>query len=393
LLPRKRLLVIVVLTLCLTARGFAQNAPGAPGAVPTWTAGSKEAVGTATATQSHVWFTLESGILTEVYYPRLDTANLRTLEFAVSDGKATWAEAKDLLHSLERVNSDALLYRQTSSDPGGKFKIEKTYASDPLRDALLIEVAFTAPAGYELYVLADPALKNSGYGDTGFTQDGALVTQKEDVACALASSPGFSEASSGFAGKSDGYTDLLLHHKLAWKYDRAEKGNVFQAAKLGGTGRYTLALGFGANAAAAVDVTKKSLGRKFAEVSDEYVAGWKEYVKGLRKVDARYENEFQLAAMVLKAHEDKMYRGAMIASMTIPWGFAAKADTAEVGGYHLVWARDLYEVATGLMAAGDRAAADRALTYLYTVQQKPDGGFPQKQLVGRARLLESAANG
>src|SRR6266404_5550501 len=258
LLPKKRLLAIVVLALLLTARGSAQNAPGGPGAVPTWTAGSKEAVGTATATQSHVWFTLESGILTEVYYPRLDTANLRTLEFAVSDGKATWAESKDLLHSLERVNSDALLYRQTSGDPGGKFKIEKTYASDPQRDALLIEVAFTAPAGYELYVLADPALKNSGYGDTGFTQDGALVAQKEDVACALMSSPGFSEASSGFVGKSDGYTDLLLHHKLTWKYDRVEKGNVFQVAKLGGAGRYTLALGFGASAAAAIEDRKST---------------------------------------------------------------------------------------------------------------------------------------
>src|ERR1700756_2377243 len=265
LLPRKRLLAIAVLVLGFTAQGSAQNANGAPGSVPTWTAGSKEAVGTATATQSHVWFTLEGGILTEVYYPRLDTANLRTLEFAVSDGKATWAESKDMRHSLERVNSDALLYRQTSSEPSGKFKIEKTYASDSQRDALLIEVNFTAPAGYELYVLADPALKNSGYGDTGFTQDGALVTQKEDVACALMSVPGFTEASSGFAGKSDGYTDLLLHHKLTWKYDRAEKGNVFQAAKLGGAGRYTMALGFGADAGAAISVARKSLGRKFSE--------------------------------------------------------------------------------------------------------------------------------
>jgi len=385
LLPNKWLLAIAVFGLCLTARTSAQNAPGAPGAMPTWTAGSKEAVGTATAIESHVWFTLEGGILTEVYYPRLDTANLRTLEFAVSDGKTTWAEAKDMKHSLERVNNDALLYRQTSRDAGGKFKIEKTYVSDPQRDAVLIEVSFTAPAGYELYVLADPSLKNSGYGDTGFTQDGALVTQKEDVACALMSAPGFAEASSGFAGKSDGYTDLLLHHKLTWKYERAEKGNVFQVAKLGGAGTYTVALGFGADAAAAIDVAKKSLGRKFAVVSSEYVGGWKEYAKGLRKVDARYENEFQLAAMVLKAHEDKTYRGAMIASMTIPWGFAAKSDTAGVGGYHLVWARDLYEVATGLMAAGDRAAADRALTYLYTVQQKPDGGFPQNSwLDGRA---------
>jgi len=111
------------------------------------------------------------------------------------------------------------------------------------------------------------------------------------------------------------------------------EGKRFSGGEAGSAGQYTLALGFGASAAAAIDVTKKSLGRKFAEVSDEYVAGWKEYVKGLRKVDARYENEFQLAAMVLKAHEDKTYRGAMIASMTIPWGFAAKSDTAEVGGY------------------------------------------------------------
>jgi glucoamylase len=43
----------------------------------------------------------------------------------------------------------------------------------------------------------------------------------------------------------------------------------------------------------------------------------------------------------------------------------------------LIWARDLYEVATGLIAAGDRAAAERALNYLFTVQQESDGRFPQ----------------
>jgi glucoamylase len=374
---REKLLAIAVLALISFSPVLAQNAPGAPGALPSWTAGSKEAVGTATSTNSHVWFTLEGGVLTEVYYPRLDTANLRTLEFAVSDGRTTWVESKDLKHSLERLSDSALLYQQISSDPAGKFKITKTYASDPQRDALLIEVTFEAPAGYKLYVLSDPALKNSGYGDTAYSQDGALVAEKEDTACALVSSPAFSQASSGFVGKSDGYTDLLLHHKLSWQYDRAEKGNVLQAAKLGGANHYELALGFGATGAAAIEAAKKSLARKFAAVSAEYVAGWKEYLKSLRKVDPRYASEFQLAAMVLKAHEDKTYRGAMIASMSIPWGMAVKADTPGVGGYHLVWARDLYEVASGLMAAGDRDAADRALSYLYTVQQEPDGRFPQ----------------
>src|SRR5580700_8986827 len=106
-----------------------QSAPGAPGALPTWTSGSKEGVGTSTSTDSHVWFTLQGGILSEVYYPRLDTADVRTLEFAVSDGKTVWLESKDMLHSLERVNDEALLYRQISSDPKGKFKLTKTYVT------------------------------------------------------------------------------------------------------------------------------------------------------------------------------------------------------------------------------------------------------------------------
>jgi len=42
-----------------------------------------------------------------------------------------------------------------------------------------------------------------------------------------------------------------------------------------------------------------------------------------------------------------------------------------------VWSRDLYQIATGLLAAGDRAAAQRALDYLLRTQQKPDGSFPQ----------------
>jgi glucoamylase len=47
------------------------------------------------------------------------------------------------------------------------------------------------------------------------------------------------------------------------------------------------------------------------------------------------------------------------------------------GPYHLVWSRDLYQMATAELAAGDRAAAGRGLDYLWTRQQKPDGCLPQ----------------
>ncbi len=169
--------------------------------------------------------------LSEVYYPRLDTADVRTLEFAVSDGKAVWLESKDMQHSIERTDDDALIYRQTSRDAASRFTITKTYATDPARDTLLLDVTFSAPNGYTLYVLYDPALKNSGMGDAGFTQDNALVTEKPGVASALVSSNPFQQMTSGFAGASDGYTDLLLHHKLDWSYTRAENGNVVQSRK------------------------------------------------------------------------------------------------------------------------------------------------------------------
>jgi glucoamylase len=367
---------VLLLVALSPAKIHGQAAPGGPGTMPTWTAGSKEAVGTATSADSHVWFTLEGGILTEVYYPRLDTANVRTLEFAVSDGKTVWIESKDMLHSIQWVDENALVFRQTSRDPDGHFQITKTYVTDPQCDTLLIDVNFSGSSDDSLYLLFDPSLKNSGYGDTGYTQANAFVAQKADVASALLSSGGFTHMANGFAGASDGYTDLLLHHRLDWAYARAENGNVIQAAKVHG-GHFTLALAFGSSPTAALGAARASLRRGFSAVSADYVRGWSEYVRTLRHVNDRYQREFHLAAMVLKAHEDKTYRGAMIASMSLPWGFAVKADTPNVGGYHLVWARDLYEVATGLLAAGDRAAAERALHYLLTVQQKPDGSFPQ----------------
>ena len=370
------LLLLSAFPAALTAPAQNSSAPGAPGTMPTWTPGNKEGVGTSTSTDSHVWFTLQDGILSEVYYPRLDTADVRTLEFAVSDSKQVWIESKDMQHSIKRVSDDALIYRQTSRDAAGRFMISKTYATDPARDTLLIDVTFSAPDGFALYVLYDPALKNSGMGDTGYTQDDALVTEKPGVASALLCGDGLQQMTSGFAAASDGYTDLLQHRKLDWSYARAENGNVIQAAKLAGA-HFTLALGFGTTPVAAIASAKASLQDGFPSVSARYAAGWSEYVQTLRPVNGPYAREFRVAAMVLKAHEDKTFRGAMIASMSIPWGFAVKADVPTVGGYHLIWARDLYEIATGLLAAGDRAAAERALNYLLAVQQKQDGSFPQ----------------
>ncbi len=353
------------------------SAPGGPGNLPTWTPASKDGIGTSITTQSKVWFTLEGGILTEVYYPRVDTADVRTLEFAVSDGKHVWIESRDMRHKLVRLDDRSLLFRQISSDRAAHFTITKTYATDPERNTLLIDVRFSAPASDALYVLYHPALENSGYGNTGFSEAGALVARKARAASALVCSSGFAETANGFDGVNDGYTDLMLHRRLMWRYARAADGNVVQTARIASPAHFTLALGFGKTPERAIAAARGSLARGFAAIRTQYDAGWAHYLERLIRVSPAYEREFELAAMVIRASEDKTYRGAIIASMSIPWGYAVSSAKPTVGGYHLVWARDLYEAATSLMVAGDVKTARRALDYLYNVQQEPNGSFPQ----------------
>lgn len=365
------------LVLAIVPSLAAQDAPGAPGETPSWTAASKEGVGTSMTAESKVWFTLGGGILNEVYYPRVDVADSRTLEFAVSDGKRLLIESRDMRHGIERLDDRSLVFRQTSRDSTGRVRISKTYVTDPDRNTLLIDVTFTGAPGDRLYVLYHPALGNTGYGDTASTENGALVAREGEIASALVSSSGFAESSNGFAGVNDGYEDLMLNRRLTTSYSRAVGGNVVQVARIARPAHFTLALGFGSTPDSAIAAARGSLRTGFAAARAKYSRGWHDYLASLVKVDPAYQKQFDLAAMVVRAHEDKTYQGAIIASMSIPWGFAISSEKPNVGGYHLVWARDLYEAATSLMVAGDSATARRALRYLFDVQQKPDGSFPQ----------------
>ena len=79
--------------------------------------------------------------------------------------------------------------------------------------------------------------------------------------------------------------------------------------------------------------------------------------------------------MVLAASEDKTVRGGFVAAPDRAWAWSNSLQFLAV--YHAVWSRDLYQIATGLLAIGDDAAANRALDFLWTVQQRADGSFPQ----------------
>ena len=89
-------------------------------------------------------------------------------------------------------------------------------------------------------------------------------------------------------------------------------------------------------------------------------------------------------ANVLKASEDKTFPGAIVASMTSPWGQAISAGdpgNTYFGSYREVFARDLYEIWTGLMADGDLATARDATLFLFQRQQQADGSMPRNSLL------------
>ena len=321
-----------------------------------WRTAAKNGFGTSTTLASKVWFTLADGVMTEVFFPTLDVPNVETLQFSVASGDDIESESDDTFHRLELPNPRSLTFRQINTAKSGQYTITKTYITDPQRNTVLIDVDFKTNADVDLWVHYDPSLNNSGKHDLGRLYSDAMVAVDSNRASALMSSCSLR------SGRSE---------------DRGH--NLFQAAVLEGK-QCTIALGFGESAAQAMKAARASLARGFEATKQEYEAGWGKYVASLPRI-AKHQQQFNMAAMVLKGLEDKTFRGAVIASPSSPWGGGPNANEPIISGYHGVWSRDLYHVATAFDALGNRAAANRLLDYLFRVQQKSDGSFPQNSWV------------
>src|SRR5215212_9997088 len=369
------------------------EASGAPGDKAVWTEADKDGFGTSTTTGSKVWYTLDDGELTEAYYPDLGTPSVRDLQLVVSDGK-TFAEreTRATKHKVQLVDKRALVYRQINTDKSGDYRITKTYVTDSTRSTLLVDVSFKSLSGkpFQVYALHEPSLDNGGDDDSGAVSAEALVATDEGIASALTASPKLGKKSTGYKGTSDGWQDLRRDYRMDWSYTSSPDGNVVQTAMLPVDGvenrDLTLSLGFASSANDALEEAQTSLATGFDQAQTEYRAGWQAYLASLEppptsaSESGLLRKTYNVSVMALAAHEDKTYRGAYIASPTMPWVWGRGLENPS-GAYHLVWSRDLYQIATALLAAGDRAGAERALTYLFERQQKPDGSFPQNSTV------------
>ncbi len=274
-----------------------------------------------------------------------------------------------------------------NSDPAGRYRLVKEIITDPHEACVLLRTRLEAdPAllpSLRLFVLCAPHLEVGGWGNTAQVTSVAdrwlLTAHKGSTWLALGASIPFARCSAGYVGRSDGWTDLADNFAMDWEFDWAPDGNVALIGEVDlsqGT-EFTLALAFGSTLQNAVTTLFQSLGLPFAEHRERFIEQWDRACRHsvpLDRVARDGGGLYHRSLSLLLAHEDKTYPGAMIASLSIPWGDTKGDD--DLGGYHLVWTRDMVHSATGLLAAGNTDTPLRALIYLAASQHR-DGGFYQ----------------
>src|SRR5579859_2383311 len=367
---------------------------GAPGIEPRWTSSAKEGLGTAYHTSCRLWFTLSHGIVNEIYYPTVDQPNTRDFQFLISDGETFCHEEKrDLDHRIEYPEKDCLFYRLTNSERGGRYRLIKHILADPHRSVLLVhtklEVLDASLRGkLRLYALLAPHLARQGTGNSGWCSEvggnNLLHAGRADVHLVMGCSRGFSRRSIGYVGASDGWQDLMKHFKMEWEFRAAGHGNIALTGEidLQSGDEFAIAIALGRSSQSTVAKLLQSLAEPFDVHREAYVRQWQRTV-----INSKYDfsgntsdggHLYRLSRCILLAHEDKSFQGALVASMSIPWG-ETKSDN-DLGGYHLVWTRDLVKSASALLAAGQTSTPLRSLIWLACLQA-PDGAVPQNSWI------------
>ena len=293
---------------------------------------------------------------------------------------------------------------------------------------------------YRLFVLLAPHIGNQGYGNDGWVDAykgiPMLFAQRKGVSLALMCDAGWTAASCGFVGVNDGWHQVRASGHLTERYTEARDGNIAltgevqlehcrRASDDPARAEFVIALAFGSGPAEAAQRARMTLASQFERIQSSYARNWlrfHEHTHGPAPVTARALNPeqsrlsaardlavhahdstqahdarghrpardrrkrtpvdlpesvvdlYRMSAAVLAIHEDKSASGAVIASLSIPWGHS-KGDH-ELGGYHLVWPRDLVNSAGALIALGHGVLARRTLRYLLSTQEA-DGRWAQ----------------
>ena len=360
---------------------------GRPGLEPRWTSSRKDAVGTAYAASSRVWYTLSHGTLNEIYFPTIDRPQTRDMELLFTDGTTFFHEEKrDFEYDFHYIDPNAPAVRVVANDLGGRYTVTKEFISNPHHPVVIMNVKLTGDEAVlsrlKCYVLLAPHLDGGGAENSARSIEVAgrrcLLAWRGDVSLAMGADCGFTRSSCGFVGTSDGYQDLVGNMTMDWQFGQALCGNIAIMGEIDVARHreFTIAIALGHGHHAALAGMMQTLTSPYLSHRDRFILQWQRagVPKGISDASTDGGVLMRISQNVILTHEDKTYSGAFIASASIPWG-ASKGDD-DLGGYHLVWTRDMIQSATALLACGRTDTALRALVYL-ACTQRTDGSFAQ----------------
>jgi glucoamylase len=360
---------------------------GGPGLEPRWTSSKKDAVLTAYAASSRIWATASHGTLNEIYYPTIDRPQTRDMELLFTDEETFFHEEKrDFEYDLHYIDDNSLAVRVIANDLGGRYTVTKEFITDPHHPVVLMNVKIEGDESIlsrlKCYALLAPHLDGGGHGNSARSLSVAgqrcILAWKNNVSLAFGADCGFTRTSCGYVGTSDGFQDLSAHMRMTWNFGQALDGNLALMGEIdiAKHREFTIAIALGDGHHAALAGMMQTLSTPYDMHRKRFIEQWHRAVSPERLATASTDHGklARVSHNIILAHEDKTYSGAFIASASIPWG-ASKSDD-DLGGYHLVWTRDMVQSATALLACGRIDTARRALVYLACTQH-PDGGFAQ----------------
>lgn len=340
---------------------------------------------------SRVWFTVAEGIVTEVYYPRIDIPQIRDLGFIVADDRGFWVELRrlgDYKVSLPKPGVPAVevVHRHP------RFTFTLQICPSQRLDVLLLRYRLEGDDSLRSYALLATRLGGDAENNRAFVEkhNGRTVLSAEQgpfglalVASGKEGADVWGRCSAGCLETSDGWQDFERHGHMTWEYDSAGPGAVSLMGEL--PNEATLALGLATSKESAATLAMASLMEDFSTSWDAQCRVWETWLGECRFPSLRGDLDDMLAisGMVLKVHQDRTFCGAAVASLSVPWG----EHSENRGGYHLVWCRDLVETAGALLAIGALEDARDVLRYLIATQQE-DGHWLQNQWLGGAAFWQ-----
>lgn len=182
----------------------------------------------------------------------------------------------------------------------------------------------------KLYTLLAPHIAKYRAGNSGcWSEIGAsklVRAERDGFHLVMGCDSGFVRRSVGYVGFSDGWQDLMNNFKMDWEFTSAQSGNIALTAEvdLSRGNEFTIAIAIGESYQSAAASLLQSLNTPFERNREAFVEQWQR-----KSVEPKYDfsgdtsdqgGTYRLSRCVLLAHEDKLFQGAIVASMSIPWG-------------------------------------------------------------------------